>query len=284
MVLESLTTPIKAENHPARMFLYGFAYMSVALFLAQWIFSSQASIVMVFLATMACIPLIYNTIIREENKDLEGYDEKWLLKEHSKALSYFMYLFIGVTLATALWYVVLPADTVSQLFITQSNTINAINAKASEDLAVQANHFSKIFFNNVKVLIFCVLFSFIYGSGAIFILNWNATVVGTAIGNFIRGGLTDFAQLAGLEKITQYLEITLLGLVRYAIHGIPEILSYFTAGLAGGIISVAVIQHDFETRKFEHVLLDSADLLLISIALVFVGAVLEVFVTPVVFG
>jgi uncharacterized membrane protein SpoIIM required for sporulation len=72
-------------------------------------------------------------------------------------------------------------------------------------------------------------------------------------------------------------------LFKYFIHGIPEILSYFVAGLAGGIISIAVIRHDYGTKKFEHIILDSADLFLLAIGLVLLAAVLEVWVTPLIF-
>jgi len=234
---------------------------------------------------MAALPLIYNTIKMEEEKDLEGMEEKWLLKEHSKALMSFVFLFIGATIAFSFWYVLLSSDTVSTLFQAQSATINAINSRVTGHLSFSANisFFSKIFLNNVKVLIFCILFSFVYGSGAIFILMWNASVIGTAIGNFIRSELASAAQLIGFDKIAHYFQVISMGLFRYSIHGIPEILAYFVGGLAGGIIGIAVIKHDFGTSKFEHILLDSADLLLLSLGILFIAALLEVFVTPIIF-
>ncbi len=284
MVLETLTSPFSAENHHKRMALLGFAYASMAILLSLWVFKSYSSMVFVFLTTMAAIPLFYNTLLLEESKDLEGLGEKWLLKEHWKALRFFIYFFIGVTVASAFWYTLLPAETVSSLFEAQTSTINSLNAQATGAFSTTLLTFSRVFFNNVNVLIFCTLFSFLYGSGAIFILNWNASVIGAAIGNFVRGNLASYAHLAGLGKAASYFQVVSLGLLRYSIHGIPEILAYFTAGLAGGIISAAMVKHDFRTRKFEHVLLDSADLLLISIALLFIAAVLEVFVTPLIFS
>jgi uncharacterized membrane protein SpoIIM required for sporulation len=206
-----------------------------------------------------------------------------LLKEHSKALSFFIFLFIGITVAAAFWYVVLPADTVSILFESQTNTISSINSGGSVGAAISIGAFTSILFNNVKVLVFCILFSFIYGSGAIFILSWNASVIGTAIGNFVRTNLAAAVGLIGFAKTQHYFQIISIGLFKYVIHGIPEILAYFTAGLAGGIISVAVIKHDFGTRKFEHILLDSADLMIISIGLLVIAAALEVYVTPIIF-
>ena len=59
--------------------------------------------------------------------------------------------------------------------------------------------------------------------------------------------------------------------------------AYFAAGLAGGIISIAVIKHDFGTQKFEHVLLDSVDLILVAVFLLVLAGLIEVFVTPLLF-
>ncbi len=232
---------------------------------------------------MACVPLVYNTIKMEEEKDLQDMGERWLLKEHAKALAAFMFLFVGITIAATLWYVVLPAETIAILFETQTATISTINGAATGMVTGQGALFVQIFLNNIKVFIFCILFSFVYGAGAIFILTWNASVIGTAMGNFIRSNLSFYSDLLGFEKTAQYFQVISIGLLRYVIHGIPEIAAYFTAGLAGGIISVAVIKHDFGTRKFEHILLDSADLILFSIFLLLIAGLLEVWVTPVLF-
>ena len=286
MVLESLITPFKAEKRPAGLLLLGAIFCSVAIFLSLWIFKSQASLVMVFFTAFASMPLVYNTVIMEEEKDLEGMEEKWLLKEHGKALRAFIFLFIGATIAFSFWYLLLSSGTITTLYQAQSATINAINSKITGNLSFSANmaFFSKIFLNNVKVLIFCILFSFVYGSGAIFILMWNASVIGAAIGNFMRSELAKIAQLVGIDRLAHYFQIIGMGLFKYSIHGIPEILAYFIGGLAGGIIGIAVIKHDFGTTKFEHILLDSADLLLLSLGVLFIAALLEVFVTPLVFG
>jgi len=135
----------------------------------------------------------------------------------------------------------------------------------------------------MKVLIFCILFSFLYGAGAIFILTWNASVIATAIGNFIRTNLAYYASKTGIVKYGFYLQITSLSLLRYLTHGIPEILAYFVGGLAGGIISVAVINERFGTKRFEKIVLDSSDLILLAVLLLIIAALIEVYVTPLLF-
>ncbi len=280
MVIESLVNPFRAEEHPKRMFLVGFLYSTVALFLSYWIFEDQASMVMVFLATMAAVPLIYNTIKFEENKDITMQSERSILREHGKALSFFLYLFLGMTLACAFWYSVLPSAMINTLFRAQTQTIIQINSAVTGFTYQSMSIFTKILLNNLKVLIFCILFSFLYGVGSIFILAWNASVIGVAIGNTIRTELYALSSAVGMSGIASYSKIISFGLFRYALHGIPEILSYFVAGLAGGIISIAVIKHDFGTKSYEKILMDSSILVLLSLALVVAAAFLEVYVTP----
>lgn len=283
MVLESLINPLKAEKKPWEMFFLGLLYSSIAIFLSLWIFEQHASLIVVFLIVMACIPLVYGTIKLEEKKSLIVEKEKTLLKEHSKVLYFLILLFIGITVSIALWYVFLPTGTVSNLFSVQQETITRINTGVTGSAIQQFNLFTKIFFNNMKVLTFCLLFAFIYGVGAIFILTWNASVIGVAIGNVIRSNLGQLGGNVGLTKIGSYFSIISYGILRYFIHGIPEIAAYFIAGLAGGIISIAIIRHDFRTKKFEHIILDSTNLIIISVLLLLIAAGIEVYITPLLF-
>ncbi len=287
MVLESIITPIKAEKKPWDLFFIGLLYSSVAMFLALWIFRDQASLVMVFLTVTATVPLMYNTLKYEEEKDLSIEKESTLLKEHSKVLSFFMFLFLGFLLAFAIWYVFLPEKIIEQTFNIQLQTIKSINSKvlghSIDSASLASGVLLQIFSNNVKVFLFCVFFSFFYGAGAIFILTWNASVISAAIGTFIRNNLSMYANSIGLTKIAGYFGVFSLGLLRYSIHGIPEILAYFIGGLAGGIISVAVIKHDFGSGHFKKILFDSLDLVVLGIFVLFIAALLEVFLTPLFF-
>ncbi len=283
MVIENLVNPAKAEGRPWEMFFLGFLYASIAVFLSLWIFHDYASLVMVFLTVFASIPVVYTLIAIEEKKDTSGRSEISLLKEHSKALAVLVFLFLGYTVAFSLWFVVLPESTVTNMFNVQLETIRSINAGAVTSFSAGTGFVMQIFSNNIKVMIFCIMFAFLFGMGAIFILTWNASVIAAAIGTFIRNNVASYADAAGLGKLTGYFHIGSVGLMRYMIHGIPEILAYFTAGLAGGIISVAVIRHDFGSKNFNKILYDSMDLIVIAVLILFIAALIEVFITPVLF-
>jgi len=273
-VLESLLTPLEAENRLKRVFVFGFLYTIIGAFLALWIFKESASLVMVFLTVVATLPLIYLTLKFEEENDLKIENERILIREHGKALKVFMYLFFGMILGYSLLFIFLPASTTDLLFQTQTNTIKSINSNISGNATI-SGVFIRILMNNIKVLLFTILFAFFYGAGTIFILTWNASVIGAAVGNFVRSRVLDFAD---------YFYIIPLGIMRYMTHGFFEILAYFIGGLAGGIISVAVINHNVDSDKFVHILKDSIDLFLLAIIMLVFAALIEVFITPVFFS
>jgi len=274
---------MKAEKKPWEMFFIGFLYASVGIFLSLWIFRNESSLVMVFMITMAALPIFYNTAKFEESKDLIMDKETEILKEHNKAISFFMYMFIGITLACAMWYVLLPVETITQLFEKQIGTIQTINTSVSGNVMLNLRTFWKIFFNNFKVLSFSILFAFVYGAGAIFILSWNATVIGAAIGNFIRSNISSYTNSIGLLETGNYFHVVSLGLLKYSLHGLPEIAAYFYGGLAGAILSVSLIRKHFKTNQFSKIMKDFSELILIAAGFLIIAAFLEVYVTPALF-
>ena len=301
MVFEYLVSVLKAEKKPWDMFFLGFLYVSIALFLSLWLFPSDASIVSVLLVVLASLPIVYDAIRFEEKKEVVLPDEVHILKHHEGLVLLILFLFFGFSIGFAFWYSVLPSDMVNVLFKSQSMTIQAINSPEQlQALQSQSktmtqttqttgslinnsrtafSYFSIIFLNNVKVLMFCLLFSFLYGSGALFILAWNASVIGVAVGNLFRTLISKIS-----PSLFSYFHITTLSLLRYFLHGIPEVLAYLIGGIAGSLLSVAIINHDLSTKNFDKIISDVADLIIISLFLLLIASFIEVFITPLVFS
>ncbi len=278
MVLELLVNPKKVEGKPWELFFIGAAYSFIAVFLSMWIFKSHISIVMIALTVIASIPLMRKLIEIEEEKDLKIKKELSLLKEHEKTIKTFIFLFLGFTASFCLLYLFLPAETVSQVFSTQIETITTIQSIPSGNFINEFNSFNIIFLNNLKILIFCIAFSFFYGAGAIFILTWNASVMAAAIGSFIRNNLF-YA-----KGVFDYFQITTIGLLQYTLPGIPEIAAYFIGALASGMISFSLMKHKFMDKNFKKVLKDISNLIGIALILLFISTIIEVFITPLVIG
>ena len=216
----------------------------------------------------------------EEKRSINVDGTFKLLKEHRRAIYAFLFLFLGFVIAFSFWYSILAS---TQSFSAQIETYCLINRPASFDSCVKQygiNDVSTvvpfltnkerlflIFTNNIYVLLFTLVFSLIFGAGVIFILAWNASVIAAAIGIFTE------SRLSALP----------IGLLRFMIHGIPEIASYFIVALAGGIISVAVIKHETGTDKFWKILYDSINLVILAVVILFISALMEVFITPLFF-
>ena len=283
MAIESIINPKKAIERPWEMFFVGLLYSTVAIFLGVWIFRAYSSLIMVFLTVFASMPFMYRAMKREEEVDMVLNDEGKILKQHAKVIKCLLFLFIGFVVSYSIWFIALPSSIVQSLFGTQLETIGTINAKIVGDVISPGSGFLQIFLNNFKVLLFAIFFAFFYGAGAIFILTWNASVISAAVGTFVKERIAAYAAAAGSAGMFNYFHMFSLGLLRYFIHGIPEIAAYFVGGLAGGIISVAVINKDLETNKFKNIMLDAVNLTLIAIGILVFAALLEVFITPLFF-
>lgn len=284
MVLESLFNPFVLKKKPWQMLVAGFLYSIIGLTISYLVFKEIAGILTVFLIVLAVLPTFYITIKKEEELDLRNIKEWILLKEHTKVIIYLIFLFFGITLALVFAYITLPEPVVDTIFELQRTAILNVNNNIRASLTGQITKidlFGRIFFNNLKVLFFCLLFSLLYGTGAMFILTWNASVIATAIGNLVKSELAHSASLIGLNSVAAYFGVITFGFLRYMAHGILEIAAYFIAGLAGGIISIALIKHNLKENK---ILIDTLYLILISLGLLVLGSFIEVYITPLFFA
>ncbi len=289
MVLEQLIPAQIAEKQPYKVFPIAFLYATIAIFISLWIFPNNASLTLVFFTVMACLPLMLATIGLEKEKaenllhetifeyigGVETSRNQSFMQVHRSFFMFFIFLMGGLISAFSLWFVALPHSTVNSLFSVQLGTISAINNNVNQiagNFIAPSTYFGAILLNNIKVLAFVLLFSLIYGAGAIFILTWNASVISVAIGNAIRSIVAVSA--AG------YFAAFSIGLARYLTHGIPEIGAYFVGSLAGGMISMAIIKHDFWDKKFKKIVVDSSYLILLALCILIFAALLETFVSP----
>jgi len=284
-MLESLINPKIAEKSPWRMFLIGLIYGSLSLLLVHWFFSADpvlskfSGILVVTFCVMFSLPFMYFMIRQEEEEDeeVEGLFKLW--ETHGDALLAFMFLFLGFVLAFSFWHIVLGD---SNLFNAQIQTYCSINSPGtveecverysfdqmiSTGAATNGSRFLSIIENNVYVMIFTLIFSLVFGAGAIFILAWNASVIAAAVGIFTEYKIIDVP----------------LGVLRYMIHGFPEIAAYFVTALAGGIFGIGIIRNGIRTKKFLRVIENTILLLFIAILILIIAALIEVYLTPILF-
>lgn len=284
-MLESLVNPKRVEKGAWKMLLIGILYGSLSLLLVHWFFSGDSvlsqysGMIVITFCVMFSLPFMYFITKKEEEEDehVEGIVGVW--KAHKDAIYALMWLFLGFVIAFAFWYMVLQN---SNLFNAQIETYCTINNPGNIEGCIAEYSFTgssistgatkemrllSIIENNIYVMIFTLIFSLIFGAGAIFVLAWNASVIASAIGIF-----------------TQYRIIEIpIGIARYMIHGFPEIAAYFITALAGGMIGFGVIRHGLKDRRFIKILENVALLLFLAIIILIIAALIEVYLTPLLF-
>jgi len=286
-MLESMVNPKRVEKGPWKMFFVGIIYASLSLLLVHWFFSKDvvlsqySGMIVVTFAVMFSLPFMYYIIKKEELEDEEvvGFLSVW--KIHKDAIFALMWLFMGFIVAFSFWHIVLGD---SNLFNAQIETYCRINSpgnipgcierynlakttSATSSAITKEIRFLSIIENNVYVMIFTLLLSLIFGAGAIFVLTWNASVISSAITIFTKNTIQEIP----------------LGILRYMIHGFPEIAAYFITALAGGIFGVGILRNGIRGKRFIHVLENTVILLFIALIILLIAAIIEVYFTPILF-
>jgi len=283
-MLESLINPKRAEKGPWKMLFVGIIYASLSLILVHLFFrgdsvlSQYSGLIVVTFCVMFSLPFMYFMLKREEKEDelAEGFFEVW--RTHKDAIYGFLFLFLGFIIAFTFWNIVLQNST---LFNAQIETYCMINNPTTIENCIQTYgitgditgssinelRFLSILENNIYVMIFTLIFSLIFGAGAIFILAWNASVIAAAIGIFTKYQVKQIP----------------IGIGRYMIHGFPEIAAYFITALAGGMFGIGILRQSANKQKFLRIMENTFLLLLLAIIILIIAAIIEVYITPLIF-
>jgi len=267
MVLESIFSAKTVEKSPIDMFILSMIVTLICIYISYMIFPEYAGIITPLLITIAITPLLYKIFKIEENMERE-YAEKKSKKNfwdrHDETILIFTFFFIGVFVSTLLVAIIMPDEFIDTAFKQQINDIKMIapTGYLLEGYATEKAMLTSIIGNNLKVMFFSFLLSFLIGTGALFILAWNASILSLYFANFIRHGLYNefIYRIAGIAP-----------------HAPIEIAAYFLAGIAGGILSVGIIREKFGSKEFMLVFKDSLIMLIFAFFAILFGGLLEVF-------
>ncbi len=273
MVLETLLEPESAVKTPLKITVLAIFFVTVGVWAAQFFESAVAGIMVVVAVAIPSVPLINSLFSYEE---IETEEEVRVL--HSRTLSrhvgvlvVLVAYFVGLVIGFTFWYLVLPPETGSHIFSTQISQLEQIRG-SFYGFAVKYGleyAFETIFLRNLQVLMIILVASVLYGAGSIFVLAWNASIIGVFLGELAR---TAVFQSAPEFSLAFGIGTGVLGLVP---HGSFELLAYLTAALAGGILSSSIARRTYKQPEFAVILYDVAKLVSWSIFLLAIGAIIE---------
>ncbi len=276
MVLENLTDFSVVGKNWGKTLVFGFLVSTVSLVTAGIIFPPAIGLVALFLTSAAAFPLINKAYETEE--DLDVYSAAGFLERHTGVLKIYSGFFFGVLLATSVVYFAVDQERAADIFRFQLSALNSveISGRATGSPAGQGA-FNTILVNNLRVALVSFLISVIFGAASVFIISWNASVIAVFVGILAKASTASFASYGVFSAPLTFAVGFVSGVGSIAVHGIPEIMSYFVAGLAGGVISVGITKEKLSSARFMKVFKDGILLLVAAVFMIFVAAAIEVY-------
>lgn len=239
------------ERKPTMAVALGLLFPTVGMMFGTLLFPDAPSFPTIFLTTLAAAPIMVRLL---EHEKLDIRAEKFLVRNKNVTEAY-LFLFLGMAIAFGFWFAALPAGMSQWMFGEQLQ--HAFPAGA---FTFSNEMFSAIIINNLGLLFFFFLLALFYGSGSIFLLTWNASILGIMWGNAARAAL--------LGNTAAFAAGTLIPLP----YMVPEVLAYFLAAIAGGIVAV----HLHTQKKLLPVAMKDSMLLLgISMLILLAAAIIE---------
>lgn len=294
-MIESLFNPKKIKSESKKrmeIFIAGIIFTLIgALFAINIVPPGPEARGLGFLVVaFICIPAapFFVQLLKIEVKEDVLEKPKSLLWRHMDVIEIFGYFFLAVVFASSLFYVVAPVTISESVFQDQIGDLTyrgVITGDATREAAGSASSgliFTEVLGNNLVVLALAFVFSFVLGAGAIFLISWNATVVGALIGKIAENPVL-FGSVETGNIFINYLVALPVTLLRLLPHGIFEIVGYFIGAIAGGILSAGIIRESHVVSRtrledLEKIIIDSSIYFGVAVLFIVIGAFIECFV------
>lgn len=275
-MLESMLNPKVARNNLLEVFVVTIIFSLIAVFFSYYLFPEYASVLASAEITILFSPFFQRLFASEEA--VEEFAIKHHLKKnqnlfqrHAPVLKIYSVFFLGLILTMSVLFFFLPNGIRDTLFEKQISEVERLSGISISGNLVVSGSQEKIFFNNLFVLFLAFVTSLIYGTGAVFILSWNASVIGVYAGSFAK-----YLMVGGMAPIFAFAYGVPNALLAITMHGIPEVFGYFFAGMAGGILSAGLIKEKLHSPEMNILLFDSFIFLGVGVFSIFIGAFIEV--------
>ncbi|MEK6960369.1 MAG: stage II sporulation protein M [Nanoarchaeota archaeon] len=257
------------ESKARFAFLLGMSYSVFGIFSAMVLFPDDPGMASVAFTSLLLVPSIHTLLTMEASKmaSESRFSLARLFWDHSDILTIYFFVFIGSLLTFGFFSAMWPPVATSAIFASQSKIAYFVSGRA----AASGQFMMDLLANNARVLLICLLMSFFYGAGSVFILIWNASAWGVIF------GLAAKQSAAGATHPVLHFFYTIL---LVSPHLVLEAGSYFFAATAGGIISKGVIREKFLSPRFNRVIQDGLYLFLLSAIFVVIAAYVEAYFTP----
>jgi len=249
MVIETIIKPAWVAKQPLYALYLGITFALIGTSIGLFIFPEDASLAGILFTTIAATPFL--------QKVLDTAKGKQFWHRNGKIGLIYGLFFFGIAISYALWYFILPPVSSAFFFSKQIQVLQQPLSSIIGFFTQTQTGLIAIISNNLKLVIFALVLSFIYGVGATILITWNASVLGLF--------------LASLGKFT-----TVLAFVP---HASLEFIAFFFAAIAGGLLSIAVddSKTKWKSAKFYQTVNDASLLFIVSVLVIVAAGFIETY-------
>jgi len=243
-MLEEILKENLVEKRPEYALALGILFSTIGLAVSVLMFKESPSFPAVFLTTLAAAPIAMK--LRPTKGDF--------VRKYEHMIKVYAYLFFGMAISFAIWFAILPSAFTEVLFKEQllKFTVGYFSFGTA--------NFVSIVLNNIGLLLFFFLLSLFYGSGSMFLLSWNASILGVMWGNTVKSALAIFNP-----------SLFIVNTIKAFPYLFPEVIAYFLAAIAGLMLSINFAQKG----KFNRTYKDSMMVLLVALVLIVIAGFVE---------
>ncbi len=218
-----------------RWLLLTFVLASLSIFFSYYIFPSQASVLAITFIVIGLTPPLYSLVAAEEKIVAQSDRRTTFFMNYGNIIVTLLVISLGLLLAYSFWHAALPEDPEYR------------GDRCSTSLPCKQSVFSfqlgypqqaRGLDTTLGLMLICFALSLFLGAGAILIIAWD-------ISSLAAGGFGS------------------MGLLGY----MPQLLGFFLTGMAGALLSFAIVRHEWKSPGFLIVIKDSLKLLGLSLAL-----------------
>ncbi len=293
MVIERIFKEQLLKQKPAFALAAG-VFFTLAGFITSYLlfrpFVGLATILFTVILALPCLMRFF------ELEEAEQREEQSFLTRNESLIDFYLYFFIGsflVFFLIALWNsnYVFSLDDLQRASVPRGY---ATEFMPSPPLARSETY--SIFMNNLYVMIISFVLSLFYGAGSLFLITFNGSIFAAVLAKVIKikiprdpswytytfsvlGQPIAFS-LQGFWITSSFIACN-LGIMFF--HGIPEVLAYFFAAIAGGVLSEAFIKEKFMSKGFFKIARNAFLLLFLSIIVLYVAAIIEISISKYLF-
>ncbi|MFH1631260.1 MAG: stage II sporulation protein M, partial [Candidatus Aenigmatarchaeota archaeon] len=225
-------------------------------------------------SSLLLLPFVIKMLEPDDDNEINTNVRSWdkftlknignIFKKNEKLIIFYLFLFFGMAVEFMFLFAFLPPSISDPAFSHQA----ALLSTGGSSIPMM-----DILVNNAQILIVAFVLSIFFGVGSIFLLTYNASLVGAMYGSPLRTILWGTAPAFAANMML------------YLPHTILEILAYLFAAVAGGILAKEVSSSRNKSRLGSESsfpiskknIVDAVVILLIAFVVVVIAAYVEVY-------